>query len=36
MHEQVVEGYGVEPVAFYEEAIRLLGMRVRSLGYITD
>jgi hypothetical protein len=31
-----VEGYGVEPVAFYEEAIRLLGIRMRPIGCITD
>jgi hypothetical protein len=36
MHEQVVAGYGVEPVGFYEEAIRLLQIRMRSIGYLDD
>ena len=36
MHEQVIAGYGVEPVGFYEEAIRLLQIRMRSVGYLTD
>ena len=36
MHDQVVEGYGVEPIAFYEEGMRLLRMRLRSVGYLTD
>ena len=34
MHQQVVDGYGVEPVGFYEEAIRLLQIRMRSVGYL--
>lgn len=32
MHDQVIEGYGVEPIAFYEEAVRLTQIRMRSLG----
>ncbi len=36
MHNQVIEGYGIEPVGFYDEAVRLLGIRMRSLGYLTD
>lgn len=36
MHDQVIAGYGVEPVGFYEEAIRLLQIRMRSVGYLTD
>ena len=36
MHDQVVNGYGVEPAGFYEEAIRLLQIRMRSVGYLED
>lgn len=36
MHQQVVDGYGVDPVGFYEEAIRLLQVRMRSVGYLSD
>ena len=36
MHEQVVSGYGVEPVGFYEESIRLLQIRMRSVGYLKN
>lgn len=36
MHEQVLAGYGVEPTGFYEEAIRLLQIRMRSIGYLDD
>ena len=30
----VVSGYGVEPQAFYDEAIRLTQLRLRSIGYL--
>ena len=36
MHDQVIAGYGVEPTGFYEEAIRLLQIRMRSVGYLED
>jgi ribonucleotide reductase beta subunit family protein with ferritin-like domain len=36
MHDQVVAGYGVEPAGFYEEAIRQLQIRMRSVGYLED
>ena len=36
MHDQAIAGYGVEPAGFYEEAIRLLQIRMRSVGYLDD
>ena len=36
MHDQAVNAYGVEPAGFYEEAIRLLQIRMRSVGYLED
>ncbi len=36
MHDQVIAGYGVEPTGFYEEAIRLLQVRMRSIGYLDE
>lgn len=34
MHAQVVAGYGVEPEGFYAEAMRLLQVRLRSIGML--
>ena len=36
MHDQAIAGYGVEPVGFYDEAMRLLQIRMRSVGYLED
>lgn len=36
MNDQVKAGYGVEPAGFYEEAIRQLQIRMRSVGYLED
>ena len=34
MAELVVNGYGVHPQAFYDEAIRLTQLRLRSVGFL--
>ena len=34
MADLVVSGYGVDPQAFYAEVIRLVDLRLRSIGYI--
>jgi len=34
MAELVVSGYGVRPQAFYDEAMRLTQLRLRSIGYL--
>ena len=36
MPELVASGYGVDPQAFYEEAIRLTNIRLRSIGYLSE
>ncbi len=36
MDDQVIAGYGVGSVGFYEEAIRQLQIRMRSVGYLQD
>ena len=36
MHDQVRAGYNVEPIEFYNEAVRLLQIRMRSVGFLTD
>ena len=34
--ELALSGYGVPPEAFYEEVIRLLDLRLRSIGFVED
>jgi hypothetical protein len=34
MSELVVSGYGVEPEGFYAEVMRLVEVRLRSIGYL--
>jgi ribonucleotide reductase beta subunit family protein with ferritin-like domain len=36
LHVQALAGYGVEPTGFYNEAMRLLRVRMRSIGYLDD
>jgi ribonucleotide reductase beta subunit family protein with ferritin-like domain len=36
MGELVRSGYGVEPAGFYAEAMRLLGLRLRAIGFLDD
>jgi ribonucleotide reductase beta subunit family protein with ferritin-like domain len=36
MTDLVAAGYGVDPQAFYDEAMRLTMVRLRSIGYLTD
>jgi hypothetical protein len=35
MTDLVTSGYGVDPQAFYDEAIRLTMIRLNSIGYVT-
>ena len=34
MTDLVVAGYGVDPEGFYAEVMRLIDLRLRSIGYI--
>jgi hypothetical protein len=34
MADLVVSGYGVDPQGFYAEVMRLVDLRLRSIGYI--
>jgi hypothetical protein len=36
MTELVLSGYGVDPAGFYTEVMRLLDLRLRSIGFIDE